>query len=105
MKVPIDHHHAPETFLEQPRRGYRDIVEKAEAHRAVGKRVMSRRTDDRKGVVGSAFKDRFDRRQHAARGQQSGSIRVARGVGVGVEIVAVHVRSLLDQRDILGGVA
>ena len=68
VDVPVDDRHPlrPELCLRRAG-GDRDVVEEAEAHRAVGGRVMAGRPDDRERTA----RGRLDRR---ARGKEGGVV-------------------------------
>ena len=69
MQVPVDDHHAPEAAAPEPRGGDGDVVEEAEAHRAIALRMVAGRTDEREAVRHLSREDGLADDEEAARGQ------------------------------------
>ena len=70
MHVVVDDGDARQTVGARMRRGDRDVVEQAEAHRAVPLRVMSRRPDHRERPPPGSVQDVLDASDRGPRGQQ-----------------------------------
>ena len=88
MDVDVDDGDALDSRLfERARDGDGDVVEEAEAHRAVRRRVVPGRANEAEGGIELAAQDRLRRGERAAGGAQRGLVRAGAGVSVGVEPV------------------
>ncbi len=81
MHVEIDNQH-PIDLKIGTRRGRRNgnVVEQTKTFAVIGEGVMSRRADQRKGILDLAPQHRFDARDDCAGSQQGGVIRSGRDV-------------------------
>jgi hypothetical protein len=85
MHVEVDDDHAREAAGQGMGGGDRDVVEEAEAHRAVRFRVVPGRAHEAQRAVQSAVEDALDRVRGRARRLEGGGIRTRSGLGVGIE--------------------
>ena len=95
VDVPVDDRH-PLALVGQFRRGDRDVVEQAEAHRPVGNGVVSGWATSGERHVTRPRRERVDRIEHGARGTATGVPRSRRRERVGIEITATSLTEPLE---------
>ena len=105
MDVEIDDRHALDPVdLERVRRAHRDVVEEAEAHRAVALRVVAGRADRAERRAAFAAHDEVGGEHDGARRVPGRRQRMRVHRGVGIEVVQAGLRAFgLDRRDVASG--
>ena len=86
VHIEIDHGDSLEKpYFTGMKRTDGDIVEKTKSHRAIGRRVMSRRTYRAEGVLHLPIRDAIDRAHNGARCAQRGFARTGRHRCIGID--------------------